>query len=74
MVFLVFGCALNSFLLGEELLISLYFRLYYVENVLDSVETGLLAHKLLFDVLHSLSVLVVEVLEGIDDVHVLVGD
>ncbi len=53
------------------LLVPLDFNLEQLENVLDIIEVALLRAELVFQVLDPLAVLLVEILEGIHQVHIL---
>ena len=61
-------------LLCEVLFVAFYLDLDEFEYVLDVGEVALLADEFFLDVLDSLAVLLVEVLEGVDEFHVLEGD
>ncbi len=54
--------------------VPLDFNLNKLENVFDIIEVALLRAELVFEVLDSLAVLLVEILEGVHQVHILERD
>ena len=59
---------------GKILFVPLYLDLDKLEDILDIIEVVLLTREFFFKILNSLSVFLIKVLKGIDEVHILEGD